>query len=351
MGWFWGSKPNKSDPTESLSPELRDFLATQQPRPYVPAEPSSPAPDIPPEVKPVELPDTNKTYEERSLPKESLFQDGRYTHLWKTYVPQSEIAAATSTPVERILAARKDRRSMIQRAAMENCAFEHELQLNCLHAGDLANRARARLTLCRQEAKAFNRCFQLQAKFLQALGYYSSTNTTEEDEERIQMHADTLYHRMMDYEADVEEARHNGNPIPPLSSVFDSKQPAPTLEQLHLPSSVEKKITTPLHQLPPHERELAVRAALEEARMSNLYADEFTKFSIEMNEGRKRRQEWLIRVFGEPIGKFIIPDPPQSTDRRTLDPERLGSSPSDDQPSALDTRTKGPAASDILKKS
>ena len=313
MGWFWGGNNNKDDPTKSLSPDLKEFLKEQQPRPYTPAQA--------PTTKPVEplqkakhdprtLPDTNKKFEDRPLPRESLFQDGRYKDIWKTYTPQDEITVATSSPIERIVSARKDRRELIHRAALENCAFENEIQQTCFDGGDLRSRVRARATMCREETKAFNRCYQLQGKFLQALGYLTSSNRSDEDEEKIQMHADKLYHKMMDYEATVAEAKTNNNPIPPLSSIFNSSRPAPSLEQLNLPQQMEGKLKTSLQELPAHERELAVRATLQEAKMTHLYTDEFKDYAQEMNEKRKARQQWLTNTFGEPIGKFVIPDPP-----------------------------------------
>lgn len=311
MGWFWWQTDNKSDPTQSLSPDLKDFLKDQQPRPYVPTKAPPPIPVEQPQNPPSDVSDTHKESEERPLPRESLFQDGRYKDIWKTYTPQDEITATTTSPLDRIISARKDRRELIHRAALENCAFEEEIRQNCFVSGDLAQRARARATMCRQETKAFNRCFQLQAKFLQALGYLTSANSTDEEEERIQMHADKLYHRMMDYEASVAEAKLNDDPIPPLSSLFNPNRPAPNVEQLELPKGMERRLKKPLNELPPHERELAVRAALQEAKMAHLYSDEFHGFAIEMNEKRKERQEWLTKTFGEPIAKFIIPDPPQ----------------------------------------
>ena len=310
MGWFWGNKSNKTDPTDSLSPDFKDFLTSQQPRPYVTTDPA-PVPEPKLEQRTAHLPDTNKSYVDRPLPKESLFQDGRYKDLWKTYVPQTDIATSTTTPVDRIIERRKERRHATQHAAWENCAFEHEMQLNCLHSGGLANRTRARMTMCRQETKAFNRCFQLQSKFLQSLGYYSSPSRSEEEEEQIQMHADKLYHRMMDYEAAVDEAKRDNKPIPPLTSVFDVRSPAPAVEELQLPTGLENRLNTPLHDLPAHQRELAVRAALQEARMRQTYVDDYTQMHIITNKDRQARQEWLVRVFGEPIGKFIVPDVPK----------------------------------------
>jgi hypothetical protein len=166
------------------------------------------------------------------------------------------------------------------------------------------------MTMCREESKAFNRCYSLQGKFLQALGYMGRSGSTDDEEERIQMHADKLYHRMMDYEAEVDLARRSGSAIPPLSSIFNTARPAPSIEELAIPPGIEKKIKQPLAELPPHERELAVRAALQEAKMTHLYTAEMRAYAEEMDRKRKERQRWMSSYFGEPIGKFVIPDPP-----------------------------------------
>lgn len=178
------------------------------------------------------------------------------------------------------------------------------------------------MTMCREETKAFNRCYALQGKFLQALGYMSRSGSSDEEEERIQMHADKLYHRMMDYEAAVDRAKRSGTPIPPLSSVFEASKPSPSVQQLVElePGLVEKKIRElqlqqGLEELPPHERELAVRAALQEAKMTYLYSEEMKGYAREMDGKRKERQRRLSRLVGEPIGRFVIPDPPPDQGR------------------------------------
>lgn len=72
-------------------------------------------------------------------------------------------------------------------------------------------------------------------RFLKALGYLSAHDRPPEVDERIQMHADTLYHRMLDQERAVEEAKKSNLPIPefpPLvtepRSPDPSSTPAPT---------------------------------------------------------------------------------------------------------------------------
>jgi hypothetical protein len=56
------------------------------------------------------------------------------------------------------------------------------------------------------------------------------------------MHAEKLYHRIMDYGGALEEAKRNNQPIPTLSSVCDPDRAAPTIEQFNLPDSVEKEL-------------------------------------------------------------------------------------------------------------
>jgi hypothetical protein len=312
MPWFWGGRDN--DPAKSLDKDLKKFLDDQSTRPYAPAQPLPvKAPEV---LKDVEsrtspVPDAQQSFEEKPLPKESLFQDGRYKHLWKSYVPQSTVTAASGNPIDLVMNARKDRRTSIHRAALENCAFEEDLRRQCLGSG-MASSVKSRMTMCSAETKTFNRCYQLQAKFLQALGYMGNPTSSDEFEERVQMHADKLYHRMMDYEEAVEDARLNGKPIPPLSSVFNPDQPAPIVEQANLPESVQRRLKVPLKDLPPHERELTIRAATTEATVANDDAEDFFKYTTTMNEARQKRQAMAVKVLGEPIGKFLIPDPPQA---------------------------------------
>lgn len=324
MSWFWGSKPStQEDPTKSLDKDLKQFLDEQQPKRYVTADEQNPrtTPKVEAPLNPPPTATAGQT--DSGVPKESLFPDGRYKDIWKTYVPQQAIVEATTTPLDRISSAKKDRKASLHQAAMENCAFEEEMKRNCFEAGDTIDQLRARLTMCGRETRAFNRCFQLQAKFMQALGYQGSAYSTVEEDERVQMHADRLYHRMMDYEATVDEAKAAGKPLPPLTSVFDASKPSPTIEEMRLPANLEGTMPTELRKLPPHERELSARAALQEARITQTYAEDFFTYTTTLNEDRKDRQKRLVNTFGETLGKFFVPDPPTEHEMKTFKNEEL----------------------------
>ena len=149
----------------------------------------------------------------------------------------------------------------------------------------------------------------------------SDTSTSPEQDERVQMHADKLYHRMLDYEKAVEEARENDDPLPELKSIFDHNKPAPDAETLRVPAAVEKKMKTPVAGMSPHEKELAVAAWKMEMRSNSGFAKDLTEYMQEQHESKKKRQETLSRIFGETVGKFLVEDtekpslgskPPQS---------------------------------------
>ncbi|KAI4111658.1 MAG: hypothetical protein LQ339_000530 [Xanthoria mediterranea] len=249
MGWF-GSNNNSSpttsnnnnnnnnnnDPLRDLDPSLREFLEKESPVKYQTSAPPPTPPPPPP--KPTSDPASSNNDPSSStapaVPPESLYQDGRYAHLWSTYRSRGEIESATKSDQEKlmdVLEGYKSRKAMIGKAALENCALEQAAMSDCYMHGSW----KRRMSMCRAENGAFTRCYTMQARFLKALGYLSAHDRPPEVDERIQMHADTLYHRMLDQERAVEEAKKSNLPIPefpPLvtepRSPDPSSTPAPT---------------------------------------------------------------------------------------------------------------------------
>ena len=182
------------------------------------------------------------------VPRESLFPDGRYAHLWKTYQSYSTIESSHQTDQDRlrdIIDAHNDRKQSIGKAAVENCALEQVALSDCLRNGGWG----ARMVLCRTEQRRFDRCFVMQGKFLKALGYMAERPASgggggggtrqidERAEERLQMHADTLYHRMLEHEKLVEEAQKRGEEPPALVPVMSREGMAKALADQADPSS------------------------------------------------------------------------------------------------------------------
>lgn len=161
------------------------------------------------------------------VPPQSLYPDGRYADLWKTYRPPSELAQAGKSDQEKLLdvvGGYKERQAQVSRASLENCAdFQFALS-ECFRTGGW----KSRMSMCRAENQSLSRCMEMQGKLLRALGYLSLDERSEEQGERLQMHADRLYHEMLERERRVKEAREQGVPEPtfaPLLKGFDASRP------------------------------------------------------------------------------------------------------------------------------
>lgn len=174
-GW-WGRKSD--DPLQDLDPKAREFLKRESPVKY---ESSSKQPTgqdqdgatsntstavaaaaatttQSPKTQTASNPDPAAS----GVPSESLYQDGRYAHLWRTYRPLSEVENETKTDTEKlqdVLEAFKARKAAIGTAALENCAEEQLDWSSCMREGSL----RARMTMCSEEVRKFERCFNMQS--------------------------------------------------------------------------------------------------------------------------------------------------------------------------------------------
>lgn len=163
MGWFWGN--NKDDPVNKLDPSLRDFLKQETPDKYVPAPTvNQPAPTTS-SSKPVSAePTVPSESSEPKVPSQSLYQDGRYADLWKTYKPPVNVDESTGMRgAERVIEKFKERGNTVQRAAMENCALEHEALTLCFQTGNWRKQLESRITMCSAENGTFSRCFTTQS--------------------------------------------------------------------------------------------------------------------------------------------------------------------------------------------
>ncbi|UNI23447.1 hypothetical protein JDV02_009265 [Purpureocillium takamizusanense] len=268
MGWlpsiFGGEKP--ADPLGKLDPKLREFLERESPVKYTPNEPTATTPPStsPPQTqqhdkKPIATPEVKKP----AVPSASLYQDGRYAHLWKNYRPLAQVESDSATDHDKLMGVLEDfkeRKAAIGRAALENCAMQQEEWVNCMRSGSWEDQ----LQMCRHQVRRFERCYTMQSKFLRALGYGSVLGRPAQVDEDIQMHADTLFQRMLEHWAAFQQAQEDGRTIP----VFDPKlpssaSPAPTATPT---PEMEKQWREKLDKLLEDERaveEAALRADLQ----------------------------------------------------------------------------------------
>lgn len=131
------------------------------------------------------------------------------------------------------------------------------------------------------------------------------------------MHADKLYHQMLDYGKRVEEAKAAGVEPPPLTSLFHPEKTAQPRESTGNKSKLGLEIpgdepipagfkpSKPLAKLTPHERELEIRAHNAQLEQQRLYAQEASPFMKTQEDARSKRREKAVSWFGETIGKWV----------------------------------------------
>ncbi|RDA91975.1 hypothetical protein CP533_1359 [Ophiocordyceps camponoti-saundersi (nom. inval.)] len=287
MGWLssiFGSGSG-SDPVEKLDPKLRAFLERESPVKY---EPKKPSPPTSASAQPPATPAPTKEPkpEERLVPSASLYQDGRYAHLWKNYQPLSQQESENATDHDRmaaVLEGYKDRKAALAAAALENCALQQEEWIECMKSGSWEDR----FQMCRHQVRRFERCYMMQSRFLRAMGYGSILGRSAEIDESIQMHADALYQRMIKHEAAVEQAKKDGTPIP----VFEIIIPKPS-------SSAPKRTPTPeeeqawdrkLQDLPEDERAIEAAALRADLQAKTDVASTVMELRQSQKESREAR--------------------------------------------------------------
>ncbi|KAL7902045.1 hypothetical protein HDV63DRAFT_377671 [Trichoderma sp. SZMC 28014] len=286
MGWlpsiFGGDAPN---PLGKLDPKLREFLEKESPVKYIPNQ-----------TAPTRRQDAPATVESRAepaaVPSASLYQDGRYAHLWKNYRPLAEVEEETSTDHDKLMAVLegyKERKAAIARAGLENCAPQQEEWINCMKNGSWEDQ----LQMCRHQVRRFERCYTMQSRFLRALGYGSVAGRPAEVDEDIQLHADALFQRMLQHEAEVEKAKEAGTLIP----TFDPSIPKTTATPATAvkPSEeLQKQWKEKLDQLPEDER-----AAEEAALRADLQAKADVARNVKKIWDAKREEREVRRAEGQ----------------------------------------------------
>ncbi|CAN8101130.1 unnamed protein product [Discula destructiva] len=226
-----------------------------------------------------------------AVPPQSLFPDGRYAHLWKTYRPRAEIEAETKTDQEKlhdVLDAFKSRKNSIGMAAIENCAEEQLDWSHCMSSGSL----RARMFMCRDEVRKFESCYNMQTRLLKALGYLNAVDSTPETDERIQLHADKLYHQMMQQQEAIEQAKKEGQPAPTFEPIIPKQATADaTAAQALISESAKKRVDEKLEGMSEHERAAEQAAVDAEIRAKAEMVGQIQNLWKEQEAERKARIE------------------------------------------------------------
>ena len=181
--------------------------------------------------------------------------------------------------------------------------------------------------MCRTENKSLERCVEMQQKFLKALGYLSTFDRGKDVDEKIQMHADTLYHRMLAQEKAVAEAEKEGKEIPKFAPLLENggssvtapaaaavatsaKEEVPeilkTSPLAKLPLDIQAQIKEKLEGLTGIERELQEKALAAEisagqevkANLKNIYKDSSAERQKRVEEGNETIVDRVSSILG-----------------------------------------------------
>lgn len=320
MGWLWSS----SNDSSQLDPSLQDFLKKEAPTGPKPALPA-------PKEKPIErttapAPPTQSPVEpERPIvPPQSQFQDGRYAHLWKNYTPQDVLMDRGKNEQDKLrdlVDAYNDRNATIGNIAMENCAIEYMEQFECFKSPKTWT---ALGTLCNAESRRFNRCYDMQSKFLKALGYLTLDARSPEEDEKIQMHADKLYQQMLQQEAEIEKAEKEGREPPKFESVLSKANVAramagkqTTITPLSAPGNgqieseediwgsikpeARQRYEDSIAKLPPRDQDIERMAILGELKAQTGMSKQVEETFVEERINRMKRKESGQATIGDTI--------------------------------------------------
>ncbi|GAB7338475.1 hypothetical protein MBLNU457_4756t1 [Dothideomycetes sp. NU457] len=323
MGWLWGSsEPSKNDdPYKNLDPSLRKFLDKESPANYTPVQEPSQSPSststristhyrdqigfkssdpanssLNKSQQPSTTPEP-QTPDPSTVPSASLYPDGRYAHLWKTYQPPSALSSAQSDQerLSTVLDQHNERRSLIARAALENCILEQINEHDCFRNGGW----KARMTMCRDESKAFNRCYVMQGRFLKALGYLDGVRT-EEQEEVVQMHADKLYHEMLERERVAMEAKAKGEKVPGLGTLIQGADGG--LDALS--PQRRREVEEAVKGKEGVQRELEIQLAVAEERQGQAILGEAKDYVAKENQKREERKQQGKETFADTVQRL-----------------------------------------------
>ncbi|KAF5007677.1 hypothetical protein FDECE_6013 [Fusarium decemcellulare] len=277
MGWISSilGTDKSADPLGKLDPSLRDFLEKESPLKYPANQPTTAANPATTATTTAAKPSNGGSTvaateaQQPTVPSASLYQDGRYAHLWKNYRPLAEIESETATDHEKlmsVLESFKERKEAIGKTALENCAE-----------------------------------YQEEWRFLRALGYGSVIGRSASVEEDIQMHADSLFQRMIKHEEAVEKAKAEGLPIP----VFEPSIPKGKSQAVAPTDELQQQWKEKLEKLPVEERAAEEAALRADLQAKAEVADSVQKIWDTQAEQRKQRQAEGSSNFGDYLASLF----------------------------------------------
>lgn len=131
------------------------------------------------------------------------------------------------------------------------------------------------------------------------------------------MHADTLYHRMLDQEEAIEAAKAEGKPIPTFEPLLSARKAAPVqqiptkaapeeqYQPSDLPPNVQERLKKRLEGLEGKERELEEQAITAELRAGEEAATNLANIYQKQEEEKRARKEMGKETMGDKLSSIF----------------------------------------------
>lgn len=143
-------------------------------------------------------------------------------------------------------------------------------------------------------------------RLLKALGYLNALDRSPDMDERIQMHADKLYHQMIEQEAAIEKAKAEGLPEPKFEPVIPKKAAEAQMENLS--EEAKKRYQEALEKVDERQRaaeEAAIQAEMRSkaemvGQVKELWKDQEAERQARKARGEETLKDKVSALFGTP---------------------------------------------------
>jgi hypothetical protein len=141
---------------------------------------------------------------------------------------------------------------------------------------------------------------------LKSLGYLSVGDQSAEVDEQIQMHADTLYHKMLEREAQIEAAKAEGRPVPDFAPLIPkTAAPAGSKADPEIDADTQKQWYKKLQKVSAQDREAEETALKAEQRANLEVANKLQGMWDEQAKERAARKEKGEDTIGDKLRSLV----------------------------------------------
>lgn len=143
-------------------------------------------------------------------------------------------------------------------------------------------------------------------RLLKALGYLNALDRSPETDEKIQLHADKLYHQMVEQEEAIARAQKEGKPVPKFEPVIPRQVTDVAAEAALMSDSAKRRVAEKLDGMKEQERaaeQAAVDAEMKAkaemvTRIKGLWKEQEAERKARIEKGEASVWDKMATAFG-----------------------------------------------------